>query len=220
MRRWNTLVGSVCVLIGFAAETRAADKPQLELTDPQLPLYELRPLDRRVYGLTLDGTWHKPAKSGAHHYVNLLFPNGQSYSTRVDEHPTAVRWLVTEVKNGKMTYRETEDSPFRRGEVRCLIPIHQLSRNGLARGGKFTVVVSVGKSAGSAKDPQVVSNALEVTWPIERRIVRRPPRTRHADPEPVDAMPVPDDDQQSEVIARPKPPKKDQRSTTLPGGGQ
>jgi hypothetical protein len=178
-------------LAGFGAGARAGDKPQLELTDPNLPIYELRPLDRRVYGLTLEGTWHRPAKSGAHHYVNLLFANGGSHSMRVDEHPIAARKLLVEGKDGQLTYRQVEVSPFRRGEVCCLIPDNQIIRNGLARGGQFKIVVSVGKPVTSADAPEVVSNALEVTWPLDRAVAQRPPRSRHADPEPVDAMPLP-----------------------------
>jgi hypothetical protein len=178
-------------LAGFTAAARGDDKPRLELTDPKLPMYELRPLDRRVYGLTLEGTWHSPAKSGANHYVNILFPNGRAYSVRVDENPVAAQKLVAESKNGELTYRQIEDSPFRRGEVRCLIPENEISRNGLARGGKLTIVVSVDKAVTSAKAKEVVSNSLEVSWPLERTLAQKPPRSRYSDPEPVDAMPVP-----------------------------
>jgi hypothetical protein len=171
----------------------AGDKPQLELKDPQLPLYEVRPLDRRVYGLTLEGTWKVPAKSGSHHYVNVLFPDGGSSSVRVDENPTVARKLVSERKDGKTVYRSVEDTPFRRGEVRCLIPNNQLIRHGVAQGGQLTIVVSVDKPVDSAKAKEVVSNALVITWPLDRSIARRPPRSRYADPEPVDAMPLPDE---------------------------
>src|SRR5262245_65093566 len=199
MRRWFLSVGTLCLVAVFAGGARAGDKPQLQLTDPELPLYELRPLDRRVVGLTLEGSWERPAKSGAHHYVNLLFPNGQSYSTRVHEHPLAVRKLVTESKDGKLVYRKVEDSAFRRGEVRCLIPDNQINRNGLAGGGKFKVVVSVDRSVSSADSPDVISNALELSWPIRRVLVRRPPSSRHGDPEPVDAMPLGDQEPKPDV---------------------
>ncbi|HMF15087.1 MAG TPA: hypothetical protein VKE94_22385 [Gemmataceae bacterium] len=199
MRRWFTFVGTLCLVAGFAGGARAGDKPQLEITDPELPLYELRANDRRVIGLTLEGRWQKPAKSGSHHYVNLVFPNGQSYSIRVDEHPVAVRKLVGESKDGKLTYRQVEDSPFRRGEVRCLIPDNQISRIGLARGGKFKVVVSVDRPVSSADAPEVISNALEISWPIQRALVRRPPQSRHGDPQPVDAMPIGDQEPKPEV---------------------
>jgi hypothetical protein len=178
-------------LAGFTAAARGDDKPQLELTDPKLPMYELRPLDRRVYGLTLEGTWHSPAKTGANHFVNVLFPNGRAYSVRVDEHPVAARKLVAEAKKGELTYREVEDSPFRRGEVRCLIPNNEIVRSGLAKGAKLTIVVSVDKAVTSAKAKEVVSNPLEVSWPLERTLAQKPPRSRHSDPEPVDAMPIP-----------------------------
>ena len=199
MRQWLTSVGTLCLMAGFAGAARAGDKPQLELTDPDLPLYELRANDRRVVGLTLEGTWQRPAKSGSHHYVNLLFANGQSWSCRVDEHPVAARKLVTESKDGKLVYRQVEDSPFRRGEVRCLIPDNQISRNGLAGSGKFKVVVSVDKPVSSADAPEAISNALEISWPIQRVLVRRPPTSRHGDPEPVDAMPLGDQEPKPEV---------------------
>jgi hypothetical protein len=191
MRQLLTSVGTLCLLAGFTSSARAGDKPQLELIDPDLPIYELLPLDRRVHGLTLEGTWNAPAKSGSHHYVNILFPNGRAYSTRVDEHPVAARKLVAESKDGNVTYRHVEDSPFRRGEVRCLIPNHQIIRNGLAQGGKFKIVVSVDKSVTSATAKEVVSNVVEMNWPLDRAVAQQPPRSRHSDPEPVDAMPRP-----------------------------
>ena len=45
MRRWITSAGTLCLLVGFGAGARAGDKPQLELIDPDLPIYEVRPLD-------------------------------------------------------------------------------------------------------------------------------------------------------------------------------
>jgi hypothetical protein len=184
-------LGTLCILAGFAAVARGGDKPQLELTDPNLPMYEVRPLDRRVHGLTLEGVWNTPAKSGANHYVNIVFPNGRVYSTRVDENPIAARKLIPESKDGKLTYRKVEDSPFRRGEVRCLIPDNEMIRNGLAHGGKLTIVISVDKAVTSAKAKEVVSNPLEVIWPLDRALAQKPPRSRYSDPEPVDAMPLP-----------------------------
>ena len=191
MRRWLTSVGTLCLLAGFTAAARGGDKPQLELTDPNLPIYELRPLDRHVYGLTLEGKWHTPAKSGANHYVNVLFPNGRAYSIRVDENPIAARKLIEEPKDGQLNYRKVEDSPFRRGEVRCLIPDTEINRNGLSQGGKFTIVVSVDKPVTSATAKEVVSSSLEMSWPLRRTLAQKPPRSRYSDPEPVDAMPLP-----------------------------
>jgi hypothetical protein len=199
MRRWSVTVLTLAAGLGFASGVRAGDKSQFELSDPNLPLFELRALDSRVYGLTLEGTWHKPAKSGAHHYVNVIFPNGRSYSTRVDENPKAVRKLIGESKSGVMTYREVEDSPFRRGEVRCYIPENELARNRVKRGETLKIIVSVGKPVDAAKAAEVISNALEITWPMDRTIARRPPRSRYADPEAADAMPLPGDDRPLEA---------------------
>jgi hypothetical protein len=198
MRRWSVSVLTLAVGLGFASGVRADDKPQFELSDPNLPLFEFRALDSRVYGLTLEGTWHKPAKSGAHHYVNVIFPNGRSYSTRVDENPKAVRKLIAEGKNGVLTHREIEDSPFRRGEVRCYIPENELARNRVKRGEMLKIVVSVGKPVDAATAAETVSNALEVTWPTDRTIARRPPRSKYSDPEAADAMPLPDDERRLE----------------------
>jgi hypothetical protein len=191
---------TLTLALGFAA-----DKPQLELTDPELPLYVIRPNDRRVSVLTLDGTWHKPATFGKSYYVNVLFPNGKSYSTRVDENLQSIKVLKEAVENGVVVHRVVEDSLFRRGEVVCYIQDFQLRRNGLADGGKLTIVVSLGKGVTSAKDKAVVSNALEVKWPMDRKIARRPPHTRHADPEPVDAFVPPGEEPERERIPAPKP---------------
>jgi hypothetical protein len=111
----------------------AADAPPLRLSDPNLPLQELRPLDRHVWVLGLEGAWKQPAIPGVAYYVNLIFPNGQSYSHRV-----------------------LNDATFRLGEVRCLIPEYQLLRNGLACGGKFTIVVSARRSVTTATATEVV----------------------------------------------------------------
>src|SRR5689334_4284937 len=83
MRSWLHLLGTVGLGLTLAGATRAADAPLLHLTDEGLPLQELRPLDRHVYVLTLEGAWKQPAKPGLAYHVNLLFPNGQSYSHRV-----------------------------------------------------------------------------------------------------------------------------------------
>jgi hypothetical protein len=194
--------------IGFTGNASAADKPQFQLTDPKLPLFELQPLDRRVWVFTLEGTWDHPANPGAHHYVNILFPNGQAYSNRVDENLEAIRTVKTEYKNGVPVYSIVEDSPFRRGEVRCLIQKYQLVRNGVAKGGKFTIVISAGKRVTSADDPAVISNAVEVTWPMNRPIVRRPPRTRHSAPEAADPFLLPDEQPMRALIPLPSPDKK------------
>jgi hypothetical protein len=146
----------------FAAE------PPLRLSDPNLPLQEIRPLDRHVWVLSLDGAWKQPAVAGVAYHVNLIFPNGQSYSHRV-----------------------LDDAAFRMGEVRCLVPDYQLARNGLGRAGSFTIVISGRRSVTSALADEVVSVPYEVRWPMNRAILRWPPRTRVTPPEPIDAFTPP-----------------------------
>jgi len=161
---------TVFAFIWFAAPAPA--KSKLELKDEGLPLQELRPLDRRVYILTLDGKWHEPAAATAVYYINLLFPDGGSYSHRV-----------------------LDEDLFPKGEVRCVIQGYQLVRHGVAGGGKFTIVVSKDKPVESAQAPEVISGELSVTWPMERRISRFRPHTRHQPPEPLDAFPIPGEEE-------------------------
>ena len=145
-----------------------ADGPPLRLTDPGLPLQELRPLDRHVWVLVLEGKWKQPPTPGIAYHVNLLFPDGRSYSHRV-----------------------LDSAHFAAGEVRCLIPENQLLCNGLARGGRFTIVISARRTVASATAPEVVSAGFEVRWPMDRPIVRWAPPTRFSPPVPIDAMPLP-----------------------------
>ncbi len=163
----------------LAATTFAAEAPPLHLTDEGLPLQEIRPLDRHVFVLTLDGVWKRPPTPGIAYHVNLLFPNGQSYSHRV-----------------------LDAGLFGAGEVRCLIPDFQLVRNELARGGKFTIVVSARRTVTSVAAPEVVSDRFEVRWPLDRPVVPWPPRTRHTPPLPIDSFPLP-----GQTIPTPKSPK-------------
>jgi hypothetical protein len=148
---------------GFAV---AAEQPKLILTDPGLPLQEIRPLDRRVHIITLEGDWKEAPRLGAPYYVNVLFPNGQGYSNR-----------------------PLDEELFRLGEVRCVIQDYQLIRNGTGKGGKLTIVVSVDKPVTSAKAAEVVSNALVLDWPLDRPVTRRPVRSKFAPPPPVDELP-------------------------------
>jgi hypothetical protein len=157
---------TLAFLFGFGSAVWA--KPPLELTDPGLQLQELRPLDRRVYVLTLEGKWNEPASAKETYYVNLLFPDGGSYS-----------------------HKALEKEMFRKGEVRCVIQAYQLVRHGVDRGGKFTIVVSAGQGVSSAKAPEVVSNSFEVSWPMDRFVSRYRPRSRFSEPEEVDAFPIP-----------------------------
>jgi hypothetical protein len=182
MRPWVFWPLSCCLILGGTAlcppracpqaGTRpagpAADKPRLELADEKLPLEEIRPLDRRVFVLALEGTWKQPPVSGVARYVNLFFPDGGSYSHRVLNEELA-----------------------RAGEIRVLLPEYQLIRHGVARGGTITVVVSAGRSVSSAAAPEVVSTPLAVGWPLDRPIVRLPPPTRHTPRPEIDAFPLP-----------------------------
>ena len=164
----------------LVSTTTFATEPPLRLSDPNLPLQEIRPLDRHVWVLSLDGVWKQPAMAGIVYHVNLIFPNGQSYSHRV-----------------------LDDAAFRLGEVRCLVPDYQLLRNGLAQGGSFTIVISARRSVTSALADEVVSVPYDVRWPMKRPILRWPPRTHVTPPDPIDAFPPP-----NEGLPTPKTGKK------------
>jgi hypothetical protein len=168
MRCCLFLFGALGLWLGLAAAPSVAGERPLTLGDEGLPLQELRPLDRHVYVLTLDGAWKQPPTDGVAYHVNLLFPDGGSYAHRV-----------------------LDAGPFRAGEVRCLIPEYQLVRHGLARGGQFTIVISAKCPVNSATDAEVVSNVFPVRWPLDRAIVRWAPPTRHSPPAPIDALPLP-----------------------------
>ena len=161
---------AAALLLALAGRPLGAEPARLTLTDEKQPLQELRPLDRHVWVLTLEATWQRPPTLGVPHYVNLLFPNGTSYSHRV-----------------------LDEALFRAGEVRCLLPEYQLIRGGVARGGTITVVLSADRSVRSMRAPEVISPPFEVRWPMDRAVVRRPPRTRHTPPPEIDAMPLPGD---------------------------
>jgi hypothetical protein len=178
------LFGTLCMLAsfsGFASFGRAADKPHVELTDEGLPLQEIRPLDRHVYILTLDGKWEQPVVGAMKHYINVIFANGNSVSHRVQD-----------------------ETMFRKGEVRCTLIEYQLINNGVARGGEFVIVVSERNPVESTTGKDVISTPLKVTWPLERPVVSRPVRTRHSPPPPIDALPLPDDPLLKYPPARPK----------------
>jgi hypothetical protein len=164
----TSLSYSLTLLLLFGFGSAASAKPKLELSDPGLQLQEMRPLDRRVYILTLDGKWNEPAGPRVTYYVNFLFPDGGNYSHKV-----------------------LENDMFRKGEVRCVIQAYQLIRNGLTRTGKFSIVVSAGEPVTSARAPEVISDVHQVSWPMERFISRYRPRSRHSEPEDVDAFPIP-----------------------------
>jgi hypothetical protein len=141
------------------------------------------------------------------YYLNVLFPDGSGYSNRVDENLRAIQSLETEYKAGKPARKMVEDSPFRRGEVRCLLPQYQLARHAKGQGGPFTVVVSAGKPVQSVNDPAVISNAIEETWPMHRPIVHRAPRSRRSAPAPVDEFVPPPPQPRVEPVPPPKQEK-------------
>lgn len=148
----------------------AADQPRLVLMDEGLSIQELRPLERHVYVLTLEGTWKAPAKYGVKHYVNVIFPNGA----------VAAHHVLSE-------------EYVRKGEVRVLIQEHDLICNNVARGAKLTIVISQDKGILAATDAEVISEPFVTPWPLDRPIVKRRVETRHTPPEEIDAMPLPDD---------------------------
>src|SRR5262245_33696325 len=98
MRHFLSLSWTLLVVLGFAAPGAAAERVKVRLKDDKLPLHEIRPLDRRVWILTLEGDWETPPTPGKSYYVNLLFPNGQSYN-----------------------HRPLDDALFRLGEIRTLL---------------------------------------------------------------------------------------------------
>jgi hypothetical protein len=164
------LVCGVALVLGAAPLVAAAEQPALELTDEGLALQEVRPLDRHVWILTLEGKWNRPGNDDTKYYVNILFPNGQSASHRVPD-----------------------EALFLKGEVRCVLQEYELVRNGVARGGDLVIVVSQKRPVSSSTAPEVISDAFKVTWPMDRPVVTRPPRTRHSPPPVIDALPFPDD---------------------------
>jgi hypothetical protein len=181
-------VFGVAFVLGAAPLVAGANKPALELVDEGLALQEVRPLDRHVWILTLEGKWNRPDKGDTKHYVNIVFANGQSASHRV-----------------------LDEAMFLKGEVRCVLQEYELVRNDGARGGEFVIVVSQKHPVSSPTAPEVISDAFKVTWPMDRPIVKRPPLTRHSPPPPVDALPLPDDPllKYPPAPGKGKPPPKD-----------
>ena len=76
---------------------------QIVLNDPRLPLWEMRPLDRHVYVLTLEGDWKSP-------------PGRDAEYLRQHRVSRRGRWCST---------RPTDDLLFRRGEVQALLIEYQ-----------------------------------------------------------------------------------------------
>jgi hypothetical protein len=185
MRLSPSIPLTLCLSLGLSTAAIGADRPRLHLADEGLPLQEIRPMDRHVIVLTLEGKWDKPAQFGVAHYVNVLFPNGRAYSHRV-----------------------LDEGLARAGEIRVVLPEYQLIRNGLANGGKFTVVVSASKEVTAVDASEVISDPLEVTWPMDRPVVRRPPPTKHTPPAPIDAFPLGDEMPKMPPVKKLGPPEK------------
>jgi len=80
---------------------------------------------------------------------------------------------------------------FFAGEVRVLIQEYLLIRHGLNRGGQFQVYVTQRRTA--ASPPEVISNRLNVAWPLKREVVRQAPRTRFTPDNSDDVPPPPDE---------------------------
>ena len=165
MRFIITLGLALALIEGLRAADHSPPLPQLTLSDEGLPLTEIRPNDRHVYILTLDGRWQKPAVSGVVYYVNVFYPNGQVVS-----------------------HRAPDELQFRRGDVPVLFQEYEL-RNNLPRGAAVQVAVSTNRAVTALAAPEVISNPLPVTWPTTRSVLQHPPRTRHAPPEDSDAFP-------------------------------
>jgi hypothetical protein len=171
--------GSILFLV-VSFVSAAPTKASMQLSDEGLPLQEMRPLDRRVYVLTLYGKWDQAPGTGTH-FVNFLFPNGGNYSHKVDD-----------------------EALFRKGEVHCIIQGSQIIRNGISNGGKFTIAISANEPVSSATAPEVISNALEETWPMHRHVSLFRTRTKYSEPPPVDIYPIPGE---FEGLPQPAPKK-------------
>ena len=158
-------VAAFLLTLAVCLPARAAS-PQLVLTDPGYALWEIRPLDRRVYVLTLEGNWKAPADPDAGYYIHIEFPNG-----------------------ARVTHRVLDDRMFGKGDVQCLLIEYQWERNHFQKGEALTVFVTRKKPGAPPDDQEVISNRLQVAWPFDRQIVRLEPRTRFTERVPVDAYP-------------------------------
>jgi hypothetical protein len=184
-----------CLVAGISL---AADKPKL--IDEERALQVMRPLDRFTYVLTLEGEWGvegseklRPADNKTY-FVNLFFEDGGVYSHRVLGAPVFAKGYDRYLDYPERLERgqAVADPMFLRGEVRCLVPDYQLARHGIAKGGKFSVAVSVDEAATSLDSDKVITEPIEITWPIEKRpIQKKPVRTRHSPPERPDELPAP-----------------------------
>lgn len=161
--------GAMLFVLGLALAA-SADGPRLdpqrvELSDGKLPLWELKPMDRRVYVVSLDGDWKKPPRPGAAYALNVRFPDGSTYA-----------------------HRPINEELFFKGEMRFMVPDYLLVRTQAAKGGRLTFFVTEKPSAGARAE--TISSSMDIDWPIKRRIVTQPPSTKFTPPKPVDAFPL------------------------------
>ena len=119
MRILSAAILALTLCGGLSAPAGAAP-PQLVLSDPGYPLWEIRPQERHVYVLTLEGDWKTPAARDSVYYVKVEFPDGGAVEQRVGD----------------------DDRLFRRGDVRALLIEYQWKRRHFERGDKFAVFVT------------------------------------------------------------------------------
>jgi hypothetical protein len=196
MRSTLSFFWTLGVVLGFTLP--AAAQARLTLRDPGLPLQEIQPNDRRVYVLTLEGTWKQPALTGVPYYVNVLFPGGGGYATKIDD-----------------------ETALAKGVVHCLIQPHRLPHHCLQTG-HVLVVVSVRHPVCSTVDQDVVSEVVAVKWPLDRPVQKLLPQGRQGPPEPVDRFPPPGDTlpppKAEKVPPPPPPPPKPEPEAPKNGG--
>jgi hypothetical protein len=153
---WALWVGML-----FGTSAVAAEPPQVELSEGNLPLGEIRPLDRRVYVVSLDGAWKQQPTTETHYHLAVKFPDGTIY-----------------------THRPMEDELFLRGEMRFMVPEHLLLRTNTTTGGKLQFFVTEPGAPG--KTPTTISNPLELAWPVKRTAARPAPKAKATAPAPLD----------------------------------
>jgi len=165
MRKPSAVPLTLAVFLAAAPACLAA--PQVFLSDPALPLWEMRPMDRHVYVLSLEGDWRTPPAWDAEYHINVEYPDGAV----VENRPTVERF-------------------FRKGEVQVLLMQYQYQKH-VRKGDVLTVFVTKRLPGGGPDDWEVVSNRLAVAWPFDRDVVRLPPKTRYSEMSPIDAFTSP-----------------------------
>ena len=194
--RTAPLVTTLLLVFGFtSAVAFADDKPKL--LDEDRPLQEIRPLDRRSFVLTLEAEWGVAGKEGLRpaenkvYFVNIFFPDGGVYSHRVVGQPVFARGAekYQDYPERLERGRAVADPMFLKGEVRCTLHDYQLARHNVAKGGKLTIVVSVDQAVDSLDAKKIITQPIEIKWPLQRKIQEQPARTRHSPPESPDAFP-------------------------------